>query len=571
MSTIKLYNHLKKFVPVKVKLKIKTLSLQVVSLITHNNDLKDFVEQREDLSDTEKFLQQKFATAVNNKWKSVIILSTPHTQWYAALISLELEKHNIITHVKSTYTGSQTADIWFVICPQVFKELPPLEKCIIFQMEQLNQDRWLTDSYVKILEDCAAIVEYSFVNLEVLEKINLKYQKIYLVPVGIQPLRRQSNSKESVVFYGDSSSPRRKRILENLSSKRKITILDGVFEEELSLKLAPAAVILNVHYYDNSLLETTRLNEALSYGIPIVSELSVDRSDYPEYEKVVMYFDSEDLKEFNSGVEHFLSMDAFTVQEEIQSTHDKIKTKFEFHFARFLLGMGVISLDQFRGFDFKIDFSTDLCLSLPETVDRYERAKDLPAQVFTGLRHYLGWIGCGLSYKNLAVQARNESVKQIVVYEDDVVLPNNYESIQKSIQGFLETLNGNWDIFSGMISNLDPETEILSVDTFEGLNFVTLNRMTSTVYNIFSERGIDLLCLWNENDFDLKHNTIDQYFGHCSELRVITVFPFLFGHDSFESSTLWGFNNDEYVDSITKSSQLLKQKIENFQKSRNSF
>ena len=571
MSTIKLYICLKKLVPVKVKIKIKNIRLYVMSVISGNQDLETLVVPHDELNDTEKFLQLKFGTAVNNKWKFVVILSTPHTQWYAELIASELKKHNIIAQVESTHIGAQTPDIWFVICPQVFKELPPLEKCIVFQMEQLNQDRWISESYVKILKECAAIVEYSSTNLEVLQKMNLKYQKIYLVPVGIQPLRAQSKSREGVVFYGDSSSPRRKKILQNLSSKNKITILDGVFGEDLSLRLASAGVILNVHYYDNSLLETTRLNQSLSHGIPIVSEFSADRSDYPEYEKVVMYFDSENLNEFNSGVEHFLGSDSLTFHEEIQSTHSKIKIKFEFHFARFLLGMGVITLDQFKDFDSEIDFKTDLCLSLPETVDRFQRAKDLPAQVFTGLRHYLGWIGCGLSYKNLAVQARNKSVKQFVVYEDDVVLPNNYESVQKSIQGYLDTLNTNWHIFSGMISNLDLDSEILSVETYDGLNFVTLNRMTSTVYNIFSERGRDLLCLWNDNNFDLKHNTIDQYFGHSSDLRVVTVFPFLFGHDSLESSTLWGFTNDEYEDSITRSTQLLQQKIENFQKSRNSF
>lgn len=571
MSIINLYKFIKKFVPVKVKTKIKKIILHVVSVVSSNQNLKSLEVPHDELNDTEKILQLKFGTAVNNKWKFVIILSTPHTQWYAELISSELKKHDIIAQVRSTHIGAQTPDIWFVICPQVFKELPPLEKCIIFQMEQLNQDRWITESYVKILKECAAIVEYSSTNLEVLQKLNLKYQKIYLVPVGIQPLRAQSNSREGVVFYGDSSSPRRKEILQNLSSRNEITILDGVFGEDLSLSLASAGVILNVHYYDNSLLETTRLNQSLSHGIPILSEFSADRSDYPEYEKVVMYFDSKDLNEFDSGVEHFLGLDPIAFQEEIQSAHTKIKTKFEFHFARFLLGMGVISLDQFKSFDSEINFRTDLCLSLPETVDRFQRAKDLPAHVFIGLRHYLGWIGCGLSYKNLAVQARNKSVKQIVVFEDDVVLPKNYESVQKSIKGYLETLNTNWDIFSGMISNLDPEAEILSVETYDGLNFVTLNRMTSTVYNIFSERGIDLLCLWNENNFDLKHNTIDQYFGQSSDLRVITVFPFLFGHDSLESSTLWEFTNDEYVHSITRSTQLLQQKIENFQKSRNSF
>jgi hypothetical protein len=84
---------------------------------------------------------------------------------------------------------------------------------------------------------------------------------------------------------------------------------------------------------------------------------------------------------------------------------------------------------------------------------------------------------------------------------------------------------------------------------------------------MFSKSGLELLSNWDENNFDLKYNTIDQYLGRSKELRVVTVFPFLFGHDNLESSTLWGFNNGEYEDSIVRSSKLLQQKIDDFRKS----
>jgi hypothetical protein len=229
--------------------------------------------------------------------------------------------------------------------------------------------------------------------------------------------------------------------------------------------------------------------------------------------------------------------------------------------------MGTISLRELDYFENDLSFDSELCLTLPETVYRFRRARKLPGDVFTGLRHQLGWIGCGMSYKKLANQALQKSYDRIVVFEDDVVLPKNYGEVQKTISNFLDTLKGDWHIFSGLISNLDPETEILSIESFGGLEFVTLNRMTSTVYNMFSKSGLELLSNWDENNFDLKYNTIDQYLGRSKELRVVTVFPFLFGHDNLESSTLWGFNNGEYEDSIVRSSKLLQQKIDDFRKS----
>jgi len=41
-----------------------------------------------------------------------------------------------------------------------------------------------------------------------------------------------------------------------------------------------AKVIVNIHYYENALLETTRICECLSLGIPIVSEMGSDQVHY---------------------------------------------------------------------------------------------------------------------------------------------------------------------------------------------------------------------------------------------------------------------------------------------------
>ena len=564
-----MYNNLKRIVPVKIKIRIKFYLHQAKINFT-----KRFLQGNPsfpegNLNDIETLLQEKFGNTQLNNWKHISILTPKHTYWYAELIAKELNKYEINSEIIEDISDCKTnPDAWFVLCAQIFTRLPTLGKCVIFQLEQLNQDRWLDEKYLQILDKCLAIVEYSEVNLKVLTQKRISYQKIFFLPIGIAKFHRNTESNSDLVFYGDSSSPRRQRILAELAKTKKISILDGLFDDDLIARLESAKIIVNVHYYENSLLETIRINQSLSHGVPVISEFAIDQRNYPEYQNVVKFVDLTNDRDFLTALQELTQKKFSLVQDEIQDTHSKIQLKFEYHFARMLLGLGTITLDQMSNNATTFNSQDEFCLSIPETISRFERARELPGEVFVGLRHQLGWVGCGLSYKYLAIQAKSTAKAQLVVFEDDVVFPPNYIMLKEVITSYLSTLQGKWDVFSGLISNLDSDTKVLSVETYQGYQFVTLDHMTSTVYNIFSRRGIDRLISWDENDFSLKHNTIDRYFGSMENLRVVTISPFQFGHDSMSFSTLWGFENTEYDETLKYSLKMLDEKVQEFLSSR---
>src|SRR5690606_29830376 len=112
-----------------------------------------------------------------------------------------------------------------------------------------------------------------------------------------------------------------------------------------------------------------------------------------------------------------------------------------------------------------------------------------------------------------------------------------------------------------------PDASVLKVETFNGLRFVTIDKMTSTVCNIYSRRGLELLAAWNPAEGDAHTNTIDRYLGeHCANLRVVVVLPFLANLTEELDSTLWGIGNRRYIDMIADSEARLEQKVASFLK-----
>lgn len=112
-----------------------------------------------------------------------------------------------------------------------------------------------------------------------------------------------------------------------------------------------------------------------------------------------------------------------------------------------------------------------------------------------------------------------------------------------------------------MIAHLAPDVEVLNVEVVGGLTFVTLNKMTSMVFNIYSRRAMTLIAGWDETNPDPHKNTIDRYLEAQPDFRVITTLESLFGHREDMQSSLWGVGNSQYSALIDKSRELLQRKV----------
>src|SRR5262249_7545889 len=144
-----------------------------------------------------------------------------------------------------------------------------------------------------------------------------------------------------------------------------------------------------------------------------------------------------------------------------------------------------------------------ICLSVPENVTRRsaftQRRQDF--LLFDGVRYHPGWVGCGMSYKYIFSKLLDTSCSQVIICEDDVLFEEHFpERLGVAIR-FLESTSYQWDIFSGLIADLHKDTEILRIIEFEDNEYIFINKMTSTVFNIYNRSSFVKMAAWDETNY----------------------------------------------------------------------
>ena len=153
---------------------------------------------------------------------------------------------------------------------------------IPYQLEQLDRDNpWVNDGALDVLEGAETIWDFSNINIRFLKKQELTAD---LVPMGYHKsleIVPQAEKKDiDVLFYG-SINERRKKLLEDLSEKVKLHVVQGSFGEERDALIGRSKIVLNMHYYPTRILETVRISYLLNNGCFVISE-DADDNPWPE-------------------------------------------------------------------------------------------------------------------------------------------------------------------------------------------------------------------------------------------------------------------------------------------------
>ena len=490
------------------------------------------------------------------------VLCTRHTLFVARLAAHALEKLGIRTTILTEEPETYSDELHIVICPQMFQRMPG--RYIAFQMEQTVSSRWLTDEYYDRLDRAYAIFDYSLVNVAFFRETSSSGKNIYYLPIDYLPSLKRPHKRYQydVLFYGDANCPRRQRILAELQQRFSVKVVSEVFGEELYQLLGRARVVVNIHYYDNAMLETTRLYEVLSLGRSlVVSERSSDGEEEKRLEGIVDFVAVDDTDALADRIEYWLSHEAERA-EAVKRNNRTLAGRanaFDFFFYRFMLAQDWMSFDRF--YELAGDFVTfrgdRICLSLPETGERrraFDRDNRYGFEVIPGLRHKRGWTGCGLSYKYIMKRAKDQGLEQILVCEDDVLFPDDFAARWEKCLKYLRE-HPDFDIFQGFMADVRDVT-IRRVDRMYGETIVHLDHMISMVFNYYRSSVYDDLIHWDETDPDMEHNTIDRAL-EAMDLNIVTTVPFLVGHKEDLDSAAWDFNNSHYRDQIEKSKKKL--------------
>lgn len=297
------------------------------------------------------------------------------------------------------YSSHQT---YIVLCPQHFKVLPP--EYIVFQLEQLGvSDRFRNAEYMTLLKNATAIMDYSQKNVDYLVKQGFK--NCFYTPIFSKVIHSfDTEPTYDVVFYGSQSSKHRQDYLAQLQKDFNVLIARGVSGMETIKAVQKAKVVVNIHNYDNALLESTRIFECLSAGCVIVSEDGTDQSEYAHLENIVDFVESNNYEQLKAAIsKHVRSNDTMKKREQIAKLLDSQFDRFGFTFSRMLLALGYICFDQFAKTWVKAYPDIQNQLAIQRTEDKIEFENP---NLYPTIRHYSPWLVDELNTKFLCMKAK---------------------------------------------------------------------------------------------------------------------------------------------------------------------
>lgn len=507
------------------------------------------------------------------KYERMDVITTPHCMYISRLVKRALERVNIKCEIQVGEPEHYLDIPYLIIAPQFVKNFPPVY--FVFQVEQTISSRWFTAEYFRSLQNSCVILDYALQNVEFFHRPENEdiRSRVFYVPLDYYPHYLPEAAPEEkeydVLFYGSIAGERRGKLLEAVGKKYNLKIVSELYGEELYREIRKAKIVLNVHYYEGALIETTRLFEVLSLNSSvIVSEDSFDKNESGRLEEFVDFVPVDDIDKLLERIGYWLSHDEERKEKirENQKALEKRANAFDFFFYRFLLSHDRITFDQFyeqAGHYFEIK-SNRLCLSLPESTERrrsFDADNKYDFCCIPGLRHEKGWVGAGMSYKFIFKKAQEAKLKNIMICEDDVIFPEDFAERLQQIVAYLDSTK-NWSVFSGVMADVG-NVKVLGIEKRDHVEYVQIDHMISMVFNIYDERVFALLSEWDESKRNVEINTIDRYLEK-KKLNVYTQLPFLVGHKEELKSTIWGFSNSQYADMIANSEKKLKALVEKY-------
>lgn len=155
-------------------------------------------------------------------------------------------------------------------------------------------------------------------NIQFLQAKGIPAESLYYMPLSpvkdyipsgfSKSLASSKNSPTcDVLFYGDIKNKRRNNFLKVLRSHFDVRIETNLFDEALWRALAGAKVVVNIHYYENALLESTRICECLSLGARLVSETASDQAQYSDWEDLVVFTPINDVQAMVRAIQDILN------------------------------------------------------------------------------------------------------------------------------------------------------------------------------------------------------------------------------------------------------------------------
>jgi len=158
-------------------------------------------------------------------------------------------------------------------------------KYIVYQLEQTSRTlsrHWFHNKYQQLLQNAIEVWDYSITNIQNLKTMGIttpiSYVPLnYMHVLDVIPRLPEDKRSIDVLFYG-SENPRRVKIYNDLMQIGLKVDFNwyNLWSEDLRAKISQAKIVINIHYYDSPILETSRLSYLVGNGAFVISEPSSD-------------------------------------------------------------------------------------------------------------------------------------------------------------------------------------------------------------------------------------------------------------------------------------------------------
>ena len=310
--------------------------------------LKNILTQKYKLKTAsyKKFQKQKITISPKgDSNESVAIITKPQTNFFAHVMAYYFAKNNIKS-VISPY-DFETSDPKIIFCPQTYDDLP--DGYIGYQTEQTTNDRFFQPHHKDILKKSSILVDYASDNIKNLQPIcpdtdfhhlPVTYCNDFVHHLMQNNLITQNDLYDDrpydVVFYGDPRNERRQAYLKELEKHSKIKIICGVFGMDVVRELLKAKIIVNIHYFDDAILEIGRIYEAMSLGCHVVSEKAIDQHHHGNLEPFVDFCDIDDISQIVEAVKHALENPQQNAKQDLKKLSAIMDENFDLFLKSFM-------------------------------------------------------------------------------------------------------------------------------------------------------------------------------------------------------------------------------------------
>jgi hypothetical protein len=283
--------------------KLDNLNFDLNIYKQYNKDLFNLTDDQliQHFKEYGQYQMRIYSSIINFKKEPIYIFSSKYGYYLAKALQYLLFKNNILSYIvdKINYNSN---NLHIILFSQKVKKYP--KKYIIYQLEQKDISKWVDKKYELSILFSQKTWDYS--NSNILKFPDIIQRKMEYFPIPLIPHHYLNNSIKSniytnttnnILFYGSLNNKRKlmlNYLQKKLYPKYEIHIVNNLFEEELFKTILKTKIIINIHFYENAILETNRLNECLSCRRLVISEKPsiIDIENYLNYNDKVIFVDN---------------------------------------------------------------------------------------------------------------------------------------------------------------------------------------------------------------------------------------------------------------------------------------